>query len=434
MPRPSRIRAQHAVPLLGIICLLFSSPAGARIYIQVDQPSEKKFPIAVTPLTANGGKNSGDWDRKVSEKIRSDLKLTGLFDLMDPAQFPNDPAARSSNPATIKFAPWTLVGAQALVSGDYRFDGSTVTTELHLYDPFLGQHILGRTYRADPKDMSVVAHHFANEVMKELTGEDGVFDTKIAFTVIAGKHKKEIGVMDMDGDNAHTVTKDGSIDLSPSWGPGGRIAYSGFGKEGRPEIYVTGAKGGSRKITSNGNINLSPAFTPSGDAIAVASAVTGDTEIYLMGLNGKIIRQLTKSFGIDVNPSWSPDGSTFVFASERAGNLHIFKSTGERLTYVGYQNDNPSWSPKGDKILFQGRDSGTWDIFVMNSDGSSIQRLTSGMGSNESPTWAPNARFVSCSSTRNGKSQVVIMRDDGTNQTALPYKGAALQPAWGPKE
>lgn len=424
-------RRRCSIAPSGVIFLLFcliSSTVEARVYIQIDQPSEKKFPIAIADLTNAGGGHSHDWEQKVSAKIGNDLNLTGLFEVIDQSQYPKAAEANATNPSLnqaslIKFAPWSLIGAQALVNGSYRTEGSAVSVELHLYDPFLGQQLIGKTYRAGPKDMAVVAHHFANQIMKELTGEEGVFNTKIAFTAITGKRNKEIGVMDMDGDNAGTITRNKSINLSPTWGPGG-VIYSCYGKSGNPEICMAG-----RKISSNGSINVSPAYGSGG--LAVASAISGDTEIYLMSLGGRIINQLTRSYGIDVNPSWCPDGS-FVFASERAGKLHIFRSTGERLTFVGYQNDNPACSPKGDKILFQGRDSGTWDIFIMNSDGSNIQRLTAGQGSNESPTWAPNAFFIGFSSTRSKGAQIYLMRDDGSNQVALPYKGA-LQPAWGPR-
>jgi TolB protein len=295
--------------------------------------------------------------------------------------------------------------------------------ELHLYDPFLGQHLLGRTYVTKEKEISVVANHFADEIMKELTGEPGVFSTKIAYTQVVKKGRKEIGVMDMNGMNAGTVTKDGTINLSPAWSPGGQIAYSTLDKGGDWQIALVGGK----RVTSRG-LNISPAWTPSG-ALTVASILEGDTEIYLMNMSGNVTQQLTHSFGIDVNPAWSPDGSAFVFASERAGRLHIFKADAggrsvERLTFVGTQNDNPAWSPKGDKIVFQSL-SGGWNLFIMNTDGSMLQRLTS--EGCESPTWAPNGRFLAASCG----GRVIVMREDGSNQTDVG-PGGSLQPAWGP--
>ncbi|MGH7197849.1 MAG: hypothetical protein ACREH5_03810, partial [Candidatus Omnitrophota bacterium] len=391
---------------------LFPQVSFARIYIQIDQPSEKKFPIAIVDLVSIDGGNSKT-AKRITEILEKDLGLTGLFDLIPPDEYPNSPGTRSLNPANIQFPPWTLLGAQALVNGGYSKSKGGLNVELHLYDPFLGQHLLGRNYVTNEKEVAVVAHHFADEILKELTGEQGVFSTKITY-VQSVKKGKEIGVMDMDGENSHLITRDKTIDLSPAWSPdGGQIAYTTLARGGGWELAKTGSSGGvSKRLTANGTINVSPAWTPNG-MLTIASALGGgDTDIYLMNPQGEIVRKLSGSFGIDINPSWAPDGSAFVFSSERAGRLHIFKADAsggnvERLTFVGTQNDNPVWSPKGDKIAFQSLEGG-WDIFVMNTDGSMIQRLTS-TGNNESPTWAPNGRFIACSSG----GQIMIMREDG---------------------
>jgi TolB protein len=405
------------------VLYLFGPSAEARIYIQVDQPSEKKFPIAVANLVPVNRGSSKKWSREIPEIIKKDLQLTALFDIIPEEQYPNSPGALSPNPATIQFPPWTLIGVQALVTGSYTNAGKGMQIEMHLYDPFLGQHLLGRTYTTTEKELSVVANHFADEIMQELTGERGVFSTKIAYTQVM-KRRKEIGVMDMNGMNSGTVTKDGTISLSPAWSPSGQIAYSTLDKGGNWQIALVGG----RRVTTGGNLNISPAWTPSG-ALTIASAMHGDTDIYLINMSGNVIRRLTDSYGIDVNPAWAPDGSAFVFASERGGRLHLFKGGAggggaERLTFVGSQNDNPAWSPKGDKIAFQSL-AGGWDIFVMNTDGSMIQRLTS-QGC-ESPTWAPNGRFIAASCG----GRVTIMREDGSNPTPVG-PGGSVQPAWGP--
>lgn len=394
--------------------------AEARIYISVDQPSEKKFPVAVANL--DGG--SGNWSKKLPEVIRKDLTLTALFDVIPPEQYPK---------GEVNHQAWNLIGAQAVVMGKVGEGGKGgVTVQLTLVDPALGQEILKKTYAASNKDFIKVAHLFADEIMLAMTGEKGVFSTRIAYTQVTGKRKKEIGVMDMDGYNAKVITKDRSISLSPAFSPdGSRIAYTTFTKNGSAEVAVVGSGGGvGKKVTSNGSINVSPAWNPGG-SLTVAAAMGGsDTNLYLVGLAGGILRRLTNTFGIDVNPAYAPDGSSMLFASERAGKLHIFKAdtsggSVERLTFVGSQNDNPAWSPKGDKIAFQSL-SGGWAIFIMNPDGSNIQRLTSEIGC-ESPTWAPNGRFIAAGC--GGK--VHLMREDGNNLTAVG-PGGSFQPSWGP--
>ena len=429
------IRRRNRRTILFLFLILLSSTAHARVYIQVDQVSEKKFPIAIENLSATDDRESREWNHTIPDKIRKDLGLCGLFEIVPEEEYPKTPGARSIDPAQIQFPPWSLIGAQALVKGGYSKQKGGVRVTLSLYDPVLGQRLLSRDYTTSDKEASLVAHHFADEVMRELTGEAGVFSTKIAY-VQSIKKGKEIGVMDMDGEGAHTITSNKGFALSQAWSPdGSQIAYTTLAIGKDPEIAIVGSGGGpSKMITSNKTVNVSPTWSPSG-ILTIASAMGGDTEIYLLNKTGDVLKKLTDSFGIDVNPSWSPDGSAFVFASERAGRLHLFKAnaTGgniERLTFVGVQNDNPAWSPKGDKIVFQSLE-GNWDLFIMNADGSQLQRLTSSAGNNESPTWAPNGRFIAYSTTRTGKSQIVLMREDGSNQTTLEPEGV-LQPAWGP--
>ncbi len=221
-----RPRQPHLNWFVLLVCL-FAARADARIYIQIDQPSEKKFPIAVVDLVGVKGADK-NWSRKVSEIIRKDLGLTGLFDLIPADQFPNSEGSRSVNPSAIQFQPWSLIGAQALVNGSYEREKGGMRVEMHLYDPFLGQHIVARTYNSKGSEYSVVAHNFADEIMNQLTGEPGVFSTKIAYTQ-AGKKGKEIGIMDMDGLNAGQITKDRTISLSPAFSPD---AGSSAGKQG----------------------------------------------------------------------------------------------------------------------------------------------------------------------------------------------------------
>ncbi len=414
-------------------CLLLSPSAHARIFIQIDQASDKKFPIAVADLIPQGKSSAIGED--IPDIIRKNLGLTGMFELIPASQHPTDGPGISPNLSAIQFAPWTLIGAQALVIGTYSGGKSGVQVEMGLFDPVTATRLASKSYTTSVDELSIVANHFSDEIMRELTGERGVFSTEIAY-IQAAKKGKEIGLMDMNGENAGTITKDKSINLSPAFSPDGKsIAYTSFSKTGNAEIYVTGSHGGgSKKITSSGTVNVSPTWSPNG-LLTVAQAQEGDTNLVLLNLAGNLVRKLTSSFGIDVNPSWSPDGSQLVFASERAGRLHLFKSDAsgnhvERLTYVGVQNDNPAWSPKGDKIVFQSLE-GNWDLFIMNTDGSMLQRLTSGQGNNESPTWAPNARFIAFTSTRSGKTAVHLMREDGSNPTEVGPAGS-LQPSWGP--
>ncbi len=413
------------------IVVLFSFTAEARIYIPVDQPSDKKFPIAIPDLRGGSGKD-------IASVIRNDMKLSGFFEMLSPDLY-NDVAKKEGDAvSTIQFSYWAAIGAQALVKGSVESEGGKSVVTLRLFDPVTREMIVGKQYKAEKKELRTVAHKFSDEIMEALTGIRGVFNTKITYAAETGKGRKEIFVMDMDGYGAHAITKNKTISISPCWSPdGSQIAFTSYLK-GNPDLYIMNSGGGGMKRLSMGKgANLTPSWSPDGGRIAFSSSIGGISNLYTIPPGGGKMQRVTSTGSIDIAPTWSPDGGSLIYSSEKAGGLHVFRTGanggGEaRLTFVGYQNDMPDWSPMGDKVVFAGRDMGTFDIFIMNADGSNIQRLTVASGSNEHPTFSPDGRYITFSSTREGGSAVFIMRSDGTNQTRVS-EGNGILPEWGPQ-
>ncbi|MCH8293769.1 PD40 domain-containing protein, partial [Candidatus Poribacteria bacterium] len=56
-------------------------------------------------------------------------------------------------------------------------------------------------------------------------------------------------------------------------------------------------------------------------------------------------------------------------------------------------NRHPAWSPDGSKIAFS-RDDGIGNIYVMNSDGSNMVKLTDGQGAKRAPAWSPDGQHI----------------------------------------
>jgi TolB protein len=417
--------------MLAAMLIVAPSVAQARIYIPIDQPSDQKFPIAIADLQGSGA------GEEISDVIRNDLTLSGYFRIIPPSSFKGVVDKEGISQESIRFDFWNSIEAQALVKGEVDSSGGKLTITLRLFDPALREMLVGKQYRAEKKQLREVAHRFSDEIMMALTGVPGVFNTKISFSAVTGKGRKEVFIMDMDGENASALTKNKSLNLSPHISPDSRqVVFTSYLK-GSPDLYVMNLGNKSmRKITSVGT-NITPTFSPDGGTIAFASSISGISNLYTIAPTGGTMHRLTVNTTIDLAPTYSPDGGSIIFSSERAGGLHIFKvpasgGSAQRITFVGYQNDMPNWSPMGDKVVFAGRDAGTFDIFIMNPDGSNIQRLTIGSGSNEHPCFSPDGRLITFSSTRDGAPAVYLMRADGSNQTRIS-KGNGLLPQWGPQ-
>lgn len=427
------------------LCLVFLSmtlaplSAKAAIYILVDQFSpEKKFPIAIADFINQKTLVPDAEGKELANMLRRNMKLAGYFDLVSvPASLNSHPGL---TPGDLNFPQWSSTGARVFVKGAYKKRGKKITLELRLYDPQLQTLLVGKEYKVKQDKSYAAIHRFADEIMLALTGERGIFSTKIA-AACGPKGKEQIVVMNVDGTDMQPVTNNNTLNLSPAWSPDGQeLVFTSY-LQYFPELYLS--KAGKRgrwskqkRLTFNNTLNITPDFSPDGELIAFTSSLSGEPEIHFVNRQGETLKQLTQSLGIDISPSFSPDGQLIAFASERAGNLHLFvtRASGgvpKRVTFTGYQNDTPAWSPRGDKIAYVKRAKGGFNIFEMNADGSQSQQLTTA-GNNENPSWSPDGRYMVFSSSRRSGSNLYLMLWDGSNQTAITTNGLCKTPDWSP--
>ncbi len=90
-------------------------------------------------------------------------------------------------------------------------------------------------------------------------------------------------------------------------------------------------------------------------------------------------------------------------------------------------------SPDGSKIAFQSNRTGDWEIFVMNTDGTSLQQLTHSNGFDGGPVWSPDGKKIVFPSERDQDPEIYVMDADGSNQKRLTYTpGDDSHPHWFP--
>ncbi len=159
-----------------------------------------------------------------------------------------------------------------------------------------------------------------------------------------------------------------------------------------------------------------------------------DGDIYVMEDDGTKRRRLTQNTAPtrDTYPRWSPDGDRIVFVrdmdqdNQRSSELFLMNADGTNVQRLTDDNDDdgfPSWSPDGKKIVFRSSRSGNWEVHVMDLATRAVTRLT-GLedgeeGSSTVPDWSPDgAQIVYEKFTEFGKD-IYVMSADGTNQRPL---------------
>lgn len=426
--------------LLALLLIFTSLPhtIDAKVYLKIGSPTIQLLAIAIPQLNSSADE-AATVASKVTDVITKDLEISGIFSIIDKASFLVDPLKSELSPDKIDFKPWGALGAEFLTKGSLAAEGRNITVDVRLYDVATGKQVMASRYTRDARDARKIGHTIADDIIANLTGERGVFNTRMAF-VSNGTGNKEIYVMDFDGEGVEAITKNGFINISPAWSPdGSAISYVSF-KGGRPSVYIKEIENGKEtKLSVPEGTSLGASWSPDGKKLALVISRDGNADIYAINRDGGGLTRLTESWGLDVSPSWAPNEKEIAFVSDRGGSpqIYIMDSSGgnvRRLTFEGSYNASPAWSMKGDRIAFAGTSEGRFEIFTINPDGSDLRQLTANTGNNENPTWSSDGRFISFSSTRDGGSSIYIMHSDGADQRRIDsMKGKATSPAWEPR-
>lgn len=412
--------------------------AGERVTIDITGAGFQRLPIAIPDFKFQSSEQS-QLAREMGEALASDLDYSGVFRPLDPKGFLEDPQTMGTTAAEIKFPAWQRLGADYLVRGTYQAQGSSLKLEARLFAVPDGRTMIGKIYEGETRNWRVMIHRLADEILFALTGERGVFDSKIAYVQAQGKNK-EVFIVDFDGGNAVQVTHDQTLNLSPAWSnDGGKIAYVSY-KDGNAKVFVANVMDGSHRLLCGyPGINIAPAWRPGSGDLAVTLSKGGNPDIYLVSSSGNILQRLVQGWSINVSPSWAPDGRRLAFVSDESGNPQVYvldvgSGQKRRITFSGNYNTGPAWSPKGDWIAYSSLAGGAHNIFICKPDGSDVRQLTHGEGNSESPTWSPDGRMIAFSSTRQGGRSIWVLLTNGTGVRRLTrMPGEQELPDWSPR-
>ncbi|KQS76462.1 translocation protein TolB [Rhizobium sp. Leaf384] len=421
------------VALTGLVAVA-TAPAYARVEININRGNVEPLSIAITDFL------QGEMGQKISDVVAADLKRSGLFAPVDRKAF----IEKITNPdAPPRFEDWRVLNVQALVTGRVTQEGDgRLKAQFRLWDATAQNQITGQQYFTQPENWRRLAHIIADAIYKEITGEEGYFDTRVVYVAESGPktaRKRQLAIMDQDGANARAITNSNDIVLTPRFSPSRQeITYMSFeGQE--PRVYLLQLETGQREVVGNfPGMTFAPRFSPDGQRVIMSLQQEGNANIYTMDLRSRTTTRLTSTAAIDTSPSYSPDGARIVFESDRGGRqqLYVMGADGSGQTRISFGDGSystPVWSPRGDLIAFTKQSGGKFSIGVMKPDGSGERILTSGFH-NEGPTWAPNGRVLMFfrQDAGAGGPQLYSIDLTGYNEQRVATQGFASDPAWSP--
>ena len=410
-----------------VVLLVLGQQAQAQFRVEVSGIGMTQVPIAVFAFRGDDAA-----PQKIGAIVQADLERSGQFRSLDASGPVLDELSRPD------LAAWRQKSADALLTGsvtrlaDGRFD-----VRFRLWDVARGQDLGGQSYAVQVGDLRQAAHRIADHVYEKLTGDKGVFSTRIAYVTKSGQ-RFSLWVADSDGESAQSALSSPEPIISPAWSPNGmQLAYVSF-ESRKPVIYSHDVATGKRRLLANfRGSNSAPAWSPDGRTLAVTLSRDGGSQLYTMDADGGEPKRISQSVSIDTEPTYAPDGRSLYFVSDRGGSPQIYRmaptgGNAERVTFTGSYNISPTLSPDGRWLAYISRINGAFKLHVMelsNGNSSAITDTTA----DESPRFSPNSRLIIYATLIQGREALMTSTIDGKIKARLAGQGGDIrEPDWGP--
>ena len=429
---------------------LFSSKSYSLIEVDITRGNLNPLPIAVSPLFSDKNskenlnnilkiKSIGD---EISTIVEKNLKTTGLFNPLEKKAFLQEPDVAHLKP---RFEDWSLIKAQALITGQVKLENDKLRVEFRLWDVLAAKEMMAIAFTTVPNNWRRVGHIISDKIYERLTGEKGYFDTRIIYVAEEGpktRRIKKLAIMDQDGFNTKYLTLGNELVLTPRFNPANQmVTYLSYFKN-LPRVYLLDIETGIQEVVGDfPGMTFAPRFSPDGKKIIMSFAKDGNSDIYTMDLENRLVERITNHPSIDTSPSYSPNGKFITFNSDRSGlqQIYVMKKDGSEVKRISFGKGlygTPVWSPRGDLIAFTKLHKGKFYIGVMRTDGTGERLLTENYYQ-EAPSWSPNGRVLifyrETKSNNQGEgfsAKLWSIDLTGYNERQVPTETDGSDPSW----
>jgi eukaryotic-like serine/threonine-protein kinase len=223
------------------------------------------------------------------------------------------------------------------------------------------------------------------------------------------------------------------------------LALSGFWvwrtSRASSSLPASFASAAAHKLTDLAGQELFPSLAPDGQSVIFASLQSGNWDIYHQPIGARAAVNLTaQSISAEIQPALSPDGKKIAFRSWNYGTgLFVMNSDGSQIERLNDFGFNPNWSPDGREIAFA--DEVIWDfegrslhsrLWAVNV-ASRARRLITEQDAVQ-PNWSPHGQRIAFWGQQKGSHRDIwtIAADGGTATPVTDDAFIDWNPVWSP--
>lgn len=258
------------------------------------------------------------------------------------------------------------------------------------------------------------------------------------FNPAPGRQVYETHLISADGTDHHLFPLDGVSEPALGFANGApQLAYRAYAEPTTPRSLLSGDLEGKTSFRVGGFWeDAQPDWSPKEYRLIYASQREVDRRwrLYTSWGDGEKEINLRRE---GKSPTFAPDGDRFAFEScDNTGNrcgLWVGNLGNSEYGSQPILQDSrarmPDWSPVSEEIAFMANPGGNWDLYVVDSNGQNLRRLTDDPAIDGLPAWSPDGKWLAFLSNRSGNWGIWLLQvETGETQRLFNFDGGVFTP------
>ncbi len=211
--------------------------------------------------------------------------------------------------------------------------------------------------RCSPADLRLAAHRIADAIYEKLTGDKGVFSTRIAYVTRAA-NRYTLRVTDADGEGGQVALNSREPIISPAWSPDGKRWPTCRSKAARRWCGCrTWPPASAARSPTSAAATARRRGRPTASTLAVTLSRDGGSQLYLMDRERRQPAPHHAKQRHRHRAGVRARRQQIYFVSDRGGSPQIYRmaaggGNAERVTFSGSYNISPALSPDGRTLAY----------------------------------------------------------------------------------